>query len=106
LAGSCFLFLDDATRAQTALEDTVEELHDGSKSHAIALGNLALAYIRQRKIDEAIATLYAAIDIVECHRCGGGLNLVFQAGRELRPWRDVPAVHDLYDRLMNLIAAA
>ncbi|MGW3569685.1 transcriptional regulator [Streptomyces sp. NPDC000941] len=105
LAGSCFLFLNDATRAQSVLEETANILRDGSKAHAITLGNLALAYIHQHKIDEAIGALYSAIAIVECHRGGGGLNLAFQAGRALKPWRDVPAVHDLHDRLMSLIAA-
>ncbi|MFD8966657.1 transcriptional regulator [Streptomyces sp. NPDC059568] len=104
LAGSCFLFLNNASRAEGFLADATKGLRDGSKSHAIVLANLALAYIRQRRLDEAIGVLYGAIDIVERHRGGGGLKLVFQAGRELQPWRDVPAVHDLYDRLMNLIA--
>jgi hypothetical protein len=37
---------------------------------------------------------------------GGGLNIVFGAGRELRPWRHVPVVQDVYDRLLSLMAAA
>ncbi|WP_232544005.1 transcriptional regulator [Streptomyces buecherae] len=103
LAGSCFLFLGDAFRAEESLVGATHALRDGSKPHAIMLSNLALAYIRQRKIDEAIAALYVAIDVVGRHRGGGGLNLVFQAARELKPWRDAPAVHGLYDRLMNLM---
>ncbi|WP_253915695.1 transcriptional regulator [Streptomyces sp. NRRL S-31] len=105
LAGSCFLFLNNTSRAEMFLTDSVKVLRDGSKAQAITLANLALAYIRQRKLDDAIAMLHSAIGTVERHRGGGGLNLVFQAGRELRPWRDVPAVHDLYDRLMNLMIA-
>ncbi|MGO4431095.1 transcriptional regulator, partial [Streptomyces sp. MCAF7] len=92
LAGSCFLFLNNTSRAEKFLADTTNSLRDGSKSHAVVLANLALAYIRQRKLDEAISVLYAAIDIVERHRGGGGLTLAFQAGRELKPWWDVPAV--------------
>ncbi|MFC9220451.1 transcriptional regulator [Streptomyces hygroscopicus] len=106
LAGSCFLFLNETTRAQKVLEDTAKELREGSKSHAIALGNLTLAYIRQRKVEEAASTLGKAIDVVERNRGGGGLNLIFQAGRELQPWRAVPVVHELNDRLLNLIASA
>ncbi|WP_231981426.1 transcriptional regulator [Streptomyces malaysiensis] len=106
LTGSCFLFLNETTRAQAVLEGTAEELSEGSKSHAIALGNLTLAYIRQRKVDEAAGMLGKAIDVVERNRGGGGLNLIFQAGRELQPWRAVPAVHELNDRLLNLIASA
>lgn len=106
LVGSCFLSLNDTARAQTALEGTTKELHEGSKSHAITLGNLTLTYIRQRKVDEAAGTLRTAIDIVERNRGGGGLNLIFQAGRELQPWRDAPVVHELNDRLLSLIASA
>jgi hypothetical protein len=106
LAGSCFLSLKDTAPAQVILESTAKELRKGSKSHAIALGNLTLAYIRQRKVDEAAGALCAAIDIVERNRGGGGLNLIFQAGRELQPWRDVPVVNELNDRLLNIIASA
>jgi hypothetical protein len=106
LAGSCFLSLNETARAQRFLESTVIEVREGSKSHAIVLGNLALAYIRQGKADEAVGTLDGAIDIVESHRGGGGLNLIFQAGREVQPWRDLSAVRDLNDRLFSLIATA
>lgn len=81
-------------------------MREGSKSHAIALGNLALAYIRQRKVGEAVETLGKAIGIVEGHRGAGGLNLIFQAGRELQPWHDLSAVRDINDRLFGLISAA
>jgi len=37
---------------------------------------------------------------------GGGLNVVFTAGPELRPWRHVAAVQDVYDRLLTLMTAA
>ncbi|MGW3570978.1 transcriptional regulator [Streptomyces sp. NPDC000941] len=106
LVGSCFLFLNDTARAQAVLESTAKEVREGSKSHAIALGNLTLAYIRDRKVDEAAGTLGKAIDIVERNRGGGGLNLIFQAGRELQPWRGITVVHELNDRLLNLIASA
>jgi len=105
LAGSCYLFLDDPRRAQLILEETANALRDRSKAEAIVLGNLTLAYIRQRKLDEAVATLHRAVDVVEVTWSGGGLNIVFSAGRELRPWRQVPAVQDVYDRLLALIAA-
>ncbi len=70
------------------------------------LGNLALACIRQQKLDEAAAALHSAIDVVEMTWGGGGLNIVFGAGRELRPWRQVAAVQDVYDRLLALMTAA
>jgi transcriptional regulator with XRE-family HTH domain len=106
LAGSCYLFLNQAERAQQILEATANDLRNRSKSQAIVLGNLSLACIRQGKLYEAAATLHKAIDVVELTWGGGGLNIVFLAGRELRPWRQVAAVEAVYDRLLALMAAA
>ncbi|SNR74297.1 DNA-binding transcriptional regulator, XRE-family HTH domain [Haloechinothrix alba] len=106
LAGSCYLFLNDAKQAQPILERTAAELRDRSKSQAIALGNLALACIRQHKLDEAVGALHSAIDVVEQTWGGGGLNVVFSAAQELRPWRHVADVQGVDDRLLALIAAA
>lgn len=106
LAGSCYLFLKDARRAEPILEETAQRLHDRSKSQAIVLGNLALSHIRQGKLDEAATTLHRAIDVVERTWSGGGMNIVFAAGRELRPWRHEPVVQGVYDRLLTLMAAA
>jgi hypothetical protein len=69
------------------------------------LGNLSLAYLRQGKLDEAAGSIHRAIDIVELTWGGGGLNIVFGACRELKPWRQVPAVQDVYDRVLALMAA-
>ncbi|GAA4061336.1 hypothetical protein [Actinomadura miaoliensis] len=41
--------------------------------------------------------------MVEQTRGGGGLNVVFKAGRELRPWRNEPLVRDVHDRMMALM---
>ena len=68
------------------------------------LGNLALALIRQGDLDEAAGRLQEAIDVIELNRGGGGLNIVFSAGREMRPWRAVPVVQDACDRLLSLMA--
>ncbi len=106
LAGSCYLYLRDAARAQLLLESAAGELADGTKSLAIVLGNLALACIRQRKLDEAAAHLDRAITVIEQTWGGGGLAVVFTAGRELRPWRTEPVVQETYDRLLGLMAAA
>lgn len=106
LAGSCYLFLGDAKRAEPILADSARALGDRPKSQAIVLGNLALARIRQQKLDEAAATLHSAMDVIEMTWGGGGLNIVFDVGRELRPWLKVPVVQDVYDRLLTLMAAA
>lgn len=34
------------------------------------------------------------------------MNLVFRAARELRRWRDEPAVQEAHDQLMALMEAA
>lgn len=105
LAGSCYLFLDRPDRAEPILCTTVDALAAKKKSQAIALGNLTLALIRQGKADEAAATMHRTIDTVELTRGGGGLNLAFAAGRELRQWRHEPWVQEINDRLLALMAA-
>ncbi len=84
LAGSCYLSLGLPERAKPILRMTSRALAAKKKSQAIALGNLTLALIRQRKLDEAAATMHRTIDAVELTRGGGVLNLAFGAGRELR----------------------
>jgi hypothetical protein len=84
---------------------TARALHDRSKAHAIVLGNLALAAIRQGNLEEAAARLHQAMDVIEVNWGGGGLNIVFGASRELCPWRDVPVAQDVQDRLLGLMAA-
>lgn len=104
MAGSCYLFLEEHRRAQSLLEDTARVLHDQSKPYAIVLGNLALAALRQGNVDEAAARLHQAMGVIEVNWGGGGLNIVFGASRELRPWRELPAVQDVQDRLLSLMA--
>jgi hypothetical protein len=105
LAGSCYLSLDRAKQAQPILETTARSLRDRSKSQAIVLGNLSLAHVRQGRPDEAAAVLHQAIDVVELTWGGGGLNIMFAACRELQPWKHIPVVQDVYDRVMALMAA-
>jgi hypothetical protein len=68
--------------------------------------NLALASIRQGHLDVGAAHLHDAIDVIERTRAGGGLNVVFTAARELRPWRNEPVVQEVTDRLLTLMTAA
>jgi len=80
-------------------------VRDQSKAQAVVLGNLAIAHIRQGSRDAAVATLHRAVDVTEQNRGGGGMNVVFGTGRELRRWRGSAAVQDVYDRIMALMAA-
>ena len=47
----------------------------------------------------AVARLHEAIDVTARSRGGGGLNVIFGAARELRRWRQEPAVQDVYGRV-------
>jgi len=67
------------------------------------LGNLALAHVHQRDIEQAATVLHRAIDLLEVSRGGGGLNVVSAAVRELRPWRQEQAVQDVHERLLELM---
>ncbi len=104
MSGSCYLFLEDIKRAIPLLEDTAAAYDRPSKSQAIVLGNLSLALIRQGNLDGAVGRLHEAMDVIEQNWGGGGLNVIFGAGRELRPWRNVSVVKDVYDRLLTLLA--
>jgi transcriptional regulator with XRE-family HTH domain len=106
LAGSCQLRLGRPDKAEAILHGTRPYLLTGRKASAIVLGNLALASIRQRQIDTGVACMHEAIDVLEQTRSGGGLNVVFAAARELRPWRNAPAVQDVSDRLLTLMTVA
>ena len=44
------------------------------------------------------------MDVIEQNWGGGGLNIIFGAGKELSPWRSVPVVQDVHDRLLTLMA--
>jgi tetratricopeptide (TPR) repeat protein len=103
IQGSCYLALGDSAKAESILESTARRLHDRHKSKAIILGNLALAHVRQRDVDQAAAVLHRAMDLLEVSRGGGGLNVVSAAVRELRPWRQEPVVQDVQERLLALM---
>jgi tetratricopeptide (TPR) repeat protein len=103
IQGSCYLALGDSAKAGSILEGTARRLQGRHKSKAIILGNLALAHIRQRDVEQAATVLHRAIDLLEVSRGGGGLNVVSAAVRELRPWRHEPVVQDVHERLLALM---
>ncbi|MFF0505941.1 helix-turn-helix transcriptional regulator [Streptomyces fimicarius] len=105
LAGSCYLSLSDYRKAEQLLTRTAAELHDRRKSRAIVLGNLTLVRIRHGDLDAALTSFSDAVNELHGTRGGGGMNIVFRAARELRPWRNEPAVQEAQDRLMALMEA-
>ncbi|WBB75270.1 hypothetical protein O7602_07060 [Micromonospora sp. WMMD1128] len=104
LAGSCYLHLGEPQRAQSLLEGVPSGIQKRRKSYAIVLGNLALARLRQHDLNGATETLHQVIDVVEETRGGGAVNVLFAAGRELRPWRDRPIVQEIMDRTLALMS--
>lgn len=104
ISGSCYLSLKLPGKAEAILHGAAHGLARKQKAQSIVLGNLSLAYIRQRKLDEAATSLHSAIDALEVSRGGGGLTIAFAAGRELKQWRNEPAVTDVNDRLLALVA--
>ena len=106
LSGSCYLFLGSPERAEPILSDTARSLRSWQKTRSLVLGNLALACLRQRKLDEATTTLHTAIDALEQARGAAGLTVVFGAVRELYPWRHEPTVQDVTDRVLALMTKA
>ncbi len=104
MAGSCYLSLADTGRAVRVLDAALAGYERPAKSQAIVLGNLSLALIRRGDFDEAICRLHEAMDVIEQNWGGGGLNIVFGAGKELRPQRGLPIVQDVLDRMLTLMA--
>jgi hypothetical protein len=103
IQGSCYLALGDSAKAESILEGTARRLQGRHKSKAIILGNLALAHVRQRDVEQATTVLHRAIDLLEVSRGGGGLNVVSATVRELHPWRQEPVVQDVHERLLALM---
>jgi tetratricopeptide (TPR) repeat protein len=103
IQGSCYLALGDSAKAGSILESTARSLQGRHKSKAIVLGNLALAHVRQRDVEQAATVLHRAIDLLEVSRGGGGLNVVSATVRELRPWRNEQVVQDVNERLLALM---
>jgi hypothetical protein len=105
MAGSCYLSLGRTARAESILTAAAVSGDISPKSRAIVLGNLSIARIRRGSMGPAVEALHQAIDAVEATRGGGGINLIFAAGRQLQPWRQTPEVAQLHDRLLMLMTA-
>lgn len=106
LAGSCYLSLGQHGKARQKLERAATTIGTRSKSGAIVLGNRGLSHLGQGDLEAATLALNHAIDTVDRTRGGGGLNVVANACRQLHPWRSEPRVHDVYDRLLSLMATS
>lgn len=102
-AGSCHLHLSDAKSAEVILRRSADIFGVDDKKHkAETLGGLTVALIRQRDPDQAAAVLHQAISLLQLESALGacGMQRVFMAGRELRPWIGEPFVQDVAARLL------
>jgi hypothetical protein len=70
IQGSCYLALGDSAKAGSILERTARRHQGRHKSKVIVLGNLALAHVHQRDIEQATMVLHRAIDLLEVSRSG------------------------------------
>jgi transcriptional regulator with XRE-family HTH domain len=105
MAGSCYLFLGEAPRAVGYLCDTLDRVGERTKATAVTAANLSMAYSATGRVDDAVASLHHAVDIIDATRGGGGLTVAFAAARRLNPWRSEPAVDQVHERLLSLVAA-
>ena len=105
-AGICDLHLGDPKSAEQILRYSVTHPGRKEKSKAACLGLLAVALIRQRDPEQGAAVLHEGIDLVERSWSGRGVQRVFMAGRELRPWIGERFVQDVQDRLLALGGSA
>jgi hypothetical protein len=103
MAGSCYLSLGLPAEAETHLTTAARSMQRRHKMNALVLANLALASLRQRKLDHAVATLHQAIDSLDTTRGGGGLTVAVTVAKALRHHRNTPEVHAAQDRLLDLL---
>ncbi|MGH8901963.1 MAG: hypothetical protein ACRDYA_09840 [Egibacteraceae bacterium] len=102
-AGICYGSLGDPRSAGLVLRESLANLGVGKeKAKAARLGDLAIALVRQRGLEQGAAVLRQAIDLVERSWSGRGVQRGFMAGRELRLWIGEPFVRDVQDRLLAL----
>ncbi|MGH8909780.1 MAG: transcriptional regulator [Egibacteraceae bacterium] len=105
-SGVCHLHLGDSKSAEVVLRESAQSLGDMEWQKTVILGDLAISLIRQRQPEQGAAVLHQAIDLLELTKYGGGVQRVFMAGRELRPWLGEPFAQDVADRLLALGSSA
>lgn len=103
MAGSCYLSLGRPAKAETHLTTAAHSIRRHHKMSALVLANLALASVRQRRVDHAVATLHQAIDALTTTRGGGGLAVAVTVARALRHHQDTAEVRTARDRLLDLL---
>jgi transcriptional regulator with XRE-family HTH domain len=106
MAGSRYLSLGKHVQAQRVLEIPSQGRPGNDGSNVMILGGLGISYLRQGELKVAVRTLREAIDMLGENRGDGAMNIVFDAARELRPWRTEQSAREVYDRLLVLITTA
>jgi tetratricopeptide (TPR) repeat protein len=104
--GTSHLLLGQPKAAQAALADVLA-LRDPAdvKGRSLARLDLAQAYVQDRAVEEACATVAAALAIRHENRVGPILRRAREVRASLEPWRDERPVKELDEQLRPLLSA-
>jgi len=72
------------------------------RQRANILTDLAIAYVRDREIEEGCRVGIQAVEVASSTRAAVGLQRIWQLRQQLQPWHDHEAVRQLDDRLLSL----
>jgi len=98
--GSCALALDRPEEASTVLEAALAQTDDALVGQRCAvMTDLATSYAMQREVEHSAALLMDSADVAERAGLSELLHRVTGARQHLEPWRQVPAVALLDERL-------
>jgi transcriptional regulator with XRE-family HTH domain len=101
--GVCLIQLGRQREAQQMLENALQGLAVGlDRQRANILTDLAIAFVRDREIEEGCRVGLQAIEVASSTRAAVGLQRIWQLRQRLQPWHDHEAVRQLDDRLLSL----
>lgn len=101
--GVCLIQLGRHQEAQLTLKGALQRLEVGlDRQRANILTDLAIAYVRDREIEEGCRVGLQAVEVAGSTRAAVGLQRIWQLRQQLQPWHDHQAVRQLDDRLLSL----
>jgi DNA-binding SARP family transcriptional activator len=106
--GSCYMALDQPENAQKYLQQALEEIRPTSLINAkhrqsVLFGDLAIAYVRQNRLDEACKLAEKVITIVAQSRSPLVLKRILKLRTSLEPWKTTSAVQSLDDQIREAL---
>jgi len=101
--GVCLIQLGRQEEAQQTLKGALQSLEASlDRQRANILTDLAIAYVRDREIEEGCRVGIQAVEVASSTRAAVGLQRIWQLRQQLQPWHDHEAVRQLDDRLLSL----